>query len=64
MSRTWERCIADEEDSAEWACFTTAVENGHTKEEANLCDNGSVGCPNCPFSQEAINERKSPLSQG
>jgi len=62
MSKDWEHYIADAEDAAELACFTVATGNGHTKEEADGCDDGSVGCPNCPFStivpREAHNERK------
>jgi hypothetical protein len=30
-------------------CFFTAQYNGHTTDEAEACDNFSVGCPNCPF---------------
>jgi len=31
------------------ACYNTAIKNGHTKEEADNCDDGSVNCPDCPF---------------
>ncbi len=31
------------------ACQGTALRNGHTVEEADNCDDGSVNCPDCPF---------------
>lgn len=30
-------------------CFSHAEKNGHTKKEAEDCENFSVGCPECPF---------------
>ena len=38
-----------EDESNDIACVETAKRNGHTIEEAEWCDNGSVGCPDCPF---------------
>jgi hypothetical protein len=31
------------------ACFRTATSNGHTIAEAEECEDGSIGCANCPF---------------
>lgn len=45
----WSRYIADLEDSGWEACFSTAIRNGHTEEEADNCDDGSVACPDCPW---------------
>ena len=36
-------------EAAERACYETAKANGHSQAEADNCDEGSVGCPNCPF---------------
>lgn len=48
----WSKYVADVEDNAMEACITTAIRNGHTKEEAEDCDDGSVGCPDCPFNPQ------------
>lgn len=45
----WSRYIADQEDNATASCRDCAIKNGHTTEEADNCDDGSVGCPDCPF---------------
>lgn len=45
----WSRYIADQEDNATEHCITTALRNGHTIEQAENCDDGSVACPDCPF---------------
>jgi len=59
MSPSWERYIANLEDSADLACNTTALKNGHTKEEAEMCDNNSVGCIDCPFKEaDSVNSLK------
>jgi len=47
-----ERYINDMIASAERACYETAIENGYTVDEAEECDDGSVGCWNCPFNNE------------
>lgn len=51
----WTRHEENEEYKATMACFGTAIKNGHTKEEAEECDNGSLGCPDCPFKNEGLN---------
>ena len=33
-------------------CSDVALEAGHTKEEAEACTNGSLGCPDCPWQDE------------
>jgi len=45
----WERHVEDQENRNFLACFDTAKKNGHTNKEAENCDDGSVGCPDCPF---------------
>ena len=45
----WSRYIEGLEDMNTQACIETAKRNGHTVEEADNCDDGSVGCPDCPF---------------
>jgi hypothetical protein len=44
------QCEQEREEEVMWeACIDTAIASGHTAEEAQECDNGSVGCPDCPF---------------
>ena len=45
----WTRYEEAAEEASYSLCTETAIRNGHTVEEANNCDNGSVGCPDCPF---------------
>lgn len=45
----WTSYIENEEYKAVVSCRNTALRNGHTMEEADNCDNGDVGCPDCPF---------------
>lgn len=40
---------AEQEQRNDEACYETAVRNGHTVGEAEECDDGNVGCPDCPF---------------
>lgn len=47
------RFFADQEASHERACIETARSNGHDATTAENCDDGSVGCPNCPFKRAA-----------
>ncbi len=37
------------EEQAEEACYECAMRNGHTVTEAEDCDDGDVGCPDCPW---------------
>jgi hypothetical protein len=48
-----ERYFADEESANEAACFGTAQEAGFSIEQAENCDDGDVGCPNCPWKETA-----------
>lgn len=50
----WSTYIGDLEDRNEQACIETAIKNGHTREEADNCDDGSVDCPDCPFKAKII----------
>ena len=49
VSALAEASIRSEEDANELACIGTALGNGHTREAAWNCDDGSVGCPDCPW---------------
>lgn len=44
-----DRLVQDMEAANDGACKVTALRNGHTLEEAENCDDASVGCPDCPF---------------
>ena len=48
----WSTYVSRLEDANEMACIETAIKNGHTREEADNCDDGSVGCPDCPWKGE------------
>lgn len=41
---------------AEYFCFQCAKSNGHTEEEVENCDDGDVGCPDCPFKTNELEE--------
>lgn len=45
----FQRMQDSQQRANEEACEQCARENGHTAEEADNCDDFSVGCPNCPF---------------
>ena len=51
-TRAARRHTKDEETAAEEACRGTAFRNGFTIEQADNCDDGSVGCLDCPFRWE------------
>ncbi len=53
--RTWESHALAEEEANMGACLECAKANGKTEEEADNCDFGDVGCPDCPFA-EAIED--------
>ena len=54
----WDKYIAGEEAAREEACVSTAVRNGYTPQQAELCDDGDVGCLDCPFNPDNRNERR------
>lgn len=41
----------DQLQLAEYSCKLTASKNGHSVEDAEDCEDGSVGCMDCPFSK-------------
>ena len=49
-----ERYEADQEAAEEAACYGTAEKNGFTTEQADECDDFSVGCKDCPFRIEEV----------
>ena len=36
---------------AEQLCFECAARNGVSADDAEHCDDGDVGCPDCPFAR-------------
>jgi hypothetical protein len=38
-----------EENEAEKACYSSAMESGYSIEDADWCDDGDLNCKNCPF---------------
>lgn len=46
--------IAAQESAHENACYETAVRNGFTAEIAHICEDGDVGCQDCPFNSGRI----------
>lgn len=45
----WTKHEGAQEKAEFGACYDAAEKSGHTKEEADNCDSGSLGCKNCPF---------------
>uniref|UniRef100_A0A6M3IWX8 Uncharacterized protein n=1 Tax=viral metagenome TaxID=1070528 RepID=A0A6M3IWX8_9ZZZZ len=43
------RYFSELEDREIARCIETAQRNGHSAYEADNCDDGSVGCHDCPF---------------
>ena len=43
------KVIGTEEDASELACAAEADRNGFTRDQADLCDDGMLGCVACPF---------------
>lgn len=39
---------------SEEACRETALRNGHTLDDADMCDDGALGCPDCPWGNGPI----------
>jgi len=44
-----EKWIADEESANEDLCRQTAIDNGHTWQEADTCEAGELTCKTCPW---------------
>lgn len=53
-----------QEEDCEAACRGTAAQHGASEYEADHCDNGSVGCPNCPFAPAEVTIRDTRWSDG
>jgi len=47
----WSKYISDIEDSNNSACMTEAARNGYSEEQAEMCDDGDLGCKNCPWKE-------------
>ena len=53
----WIRHCRVEEMASEGACHECALKNGHTVSEADNCDDGSMGCPDCPWKPSKDGEK-------
>ena len=49
MPQSYTSYINGVEDSNWYACTSAAAKAGYSSEEAELCDNGSLNCPTCPW---------------
>lgn len=45
----WTEFITREEAWAEEACLQCAQAAGYSPDEAELCEDADLNCPNCPF---------------
>lgn len=54
----YEHLIAQHEAANTNACRECAVKNGHTIDEADNCDDGNVGCPDCPWGAIQVHNAK------
>ena len=52
--RDWSNYIAIQEEVATNMCFSVALAEGVTLEQAELCDDGSCGCKNCPWNKHTL----------
>jgi len=50
----WSRRIADQEAIEYAKCFDEAAKHGIAANQAEECDNGSLGCANCPWKEQFI----------
>jgi len=57
----WSTYISRLGDADELVCMETAIKNGHTAEEVDNCDDGSLGCSDCPFMAERDTQLASPI---
>lgn len=39
-------------------CYWIAAGHGIEEEQADECENGKLGCPDCPFTQDAVKRRR------
>jgi len=53
--RIWEGCREQ--------CVRCALSNGHTQAEAATCDEGTLGCPDCPFAYIRAKLRRGTLAE-
>lgn len=44
--------VIAQEAAAESACYRAAEKYGVTTEKADECDDGDVGCPDCPWKKK------------
>jgi len=45
------QCPDEQEAQAQAKCRDTALRNGFTTEQADTCDDGAVGCHDCPWAK-------------
>jgi len=53
----WTTLVEREEISELGKCIEAAEKAGKSPDEAGLCNNGSIGCPACPWILTANNAR-------
>lgn len=51
---TWTKHEARIEEAEFGACYEAAAEDGHTVEEAEQCEEGSLLCAKCPWKDGSI----------
>lgn len=56
----WSSYVAAQEGAHYAACFETAARHGLTVLQAEDCNDGSHGCPDCPFGLTTKTDRKEP----
>lgn len=49
MTREWEDYFTEEEKKNTMMCFEAAKSAGRAIAQAELCDNGNIGCEDCPW---------------
>lgn len=48
------RFFEDTEEAMANLCYTEAARNAKSMQEADACEDGSVGCSNCPFKPKEV----------
>lgn len=54
----WSQQIREQEAAYYGACFEAAEKTGLSIEQAEECDEGSLGCPDCPWKKELLNYKR------
>ena len=54
----WSEYVKGVEEANWRACMDTAQRNQKTRDEAENCEDGSAGCPDCPFKTRSLKPRQ------